>query len=215
MDDDQLMIRVQSGDAAAFGLLVQKYQGPLYGFFYRNSHDVQLAEDLTQDTLLKVFSQAWDYLPSGRFRGWMYRIGRNLMIDSVRRRRTDALVHAWNGRSDDDEQGLARLVSEIMPPEDVANQRELAGMVEVALEEIPAEQRQTFILHHYSGLSLAEVADAMETTTPTAKSRLRLAREKLQEKLRARGVRPPGEPAHSDNGPTACQSAGQPETPHI
>lgn len=193
MEDDQLMIRVQSGDAAAFGQLVEKYQGPLYGFFYRSSRDVQLAEDLTQETLLKVFSRAWDYLPGGRFRGWMYRIGRNLMIDSIRRQQTDALVHTFRGRAGDseDEESLARLVSEILPPEEIANQRELAGLVDQGLSEIPEEQRMTFILYHYSGLSLGEVAEVMETTTPTAKSRLRLAREKLQEKLRARGVNPP------------------------
>ena len=64
-------------------------------------------------------------------------------------------------------------------------------MVNEVLEEIPAEQRLTFTLHHFSGLSLSEVADVTETTTATAKSRLRLAREKLQQKLKRRGLHAP------------------------
>ncbi len=61
------------------------------------------------------------------------------------------------------------------------------------LDEIPEEQRLTFTLHHYAGLSLPEVAEAMDTSLPTTKSRLRLAREKLQEKLLERGVADPRE----------------------
>jgi len=69
----------------------------------------------------------------------------------------------------------------------------MAGSADELLEEIPEEQRLTFTLHHYAGLSLPEVADVMETSLPTTKSRLRLAREKLKEKLGQRGVSDPRE----------------------
>ena len=93
-EDDQLMVRIQSGDTRAFEELVDRYQAPLIGFFFRNTRDTQLSEDLAQETLLRVYNQSWDYLPVGRFRGWMYRIGRNLMIDNIRRQSHDALVKA-------------------------------------------------------------------------------------------------------------------------
>ena len=86
---------------------------------------------------------------------------------------------------------LARIAGEFLSPEDKASQRELSSLVDELLDEIPEEQRLTFTLHHSAGLSLPEVAEVMETTTPTAKSRLRLAREKLQQKLRQRGVHNP------------------------
>jgi RNA polymerase sigma-70 factor (ECF subfamily) len=187
-DDDQLMIRIQSGDTAAFDELVDIHQGPLIGFFFRNTRDAQLSEDLTQETLLKVYNQAWDFLPVGRFRGWMYRIGRNLLIDNVRRRTNDALVRAYKGRVNDEHDGLARLVGDVVSPENKADQRELARLVDNLLEEIPEEQRLTFTLYHYSGLSLPEVAQVMDTSVPTSKSRLRLAREKLREKLARKGI---------------------------
>lgn len=187
-DDDQIMVRIQSGEAGAFEELVRLHQGPLVGFFFRNTRDIQLSEDLTQETLLRIYNQAWDYLPVGRFRGWMYRIARNLLIDNVRRQSHDALVKAVKATPDTEDDYLARLAGEVLPPGETASFRELAQLVDELLAEIPEDQRLTFVMHHVSGLTLSEVAEAMETSLPTSKSRLRLAREKLSEKLQRRGV---------------------------
>ncbi|MCH7685817.1 MAG: sigma-70 family RNA polymerase sigma factor [Planctomycetes bacterium] len=192
-EDDQLMIRIQSGDSRAFEELVDRYQAALIGFFYR-THDRQASEDLTQETLLRVFNQSWDYIPLGRFRAWMYRIGRNLMIDSIRRQSHDALVKAVLGKKEDEDDALARLAGEVLPPDQKAHQRELFQLVDQLLDEVPEEQRLTFTLHHYSGLTLSEVAEVMETSLPTTKSRLRLTREKLQQKLAERGITNPKHP---------------------
>lgn len=187
-DDDKLMVRIQEGDGCAFEELVERYQGPLIGFFFRNTRDHQLSEDLTQETLLRVYNQAWDYLPTGRFRGWVYRIARNLLVDNIRRQSHDALVHAYSGHNDCGESVVSRLVAQVVPAEQIADQRELARIVDELLKELPQDQRLTFTMHHFSGLSLSEVALAMETSLPTCKSRLRLAREKLRHKLQERGV---------------------------
>jgi len=188
-DDDELMIRLQSGEHAAFELLVEKYRAPLEGFFNRNLRDRQLAEDLTQETLLKIYNQAWDYLPLGRFRGWMYRIARNLMIDKVRRQSNDVIILARKTRPADRElDPLNWIAGERLPPEEAASHHELAEMVDGLLRELPEEQRLTFTLHHYCGLTLPEVARIMETSVPTTKSRLRLAREKLSAQLSNLGV---------------------------
>ncbi len=189
-DDDRLMLRLQAGDRSAFDALVERHQGALFGFFLRNTRDRQLAEDLTQETLLRLYEQAWDYLPRGRFRGWLFRVARNLLIDSVRRRSHDALVRAAHSR-DGDSDALARLADAVLSPDVQANHRELAAMVDEALAELPEEQRMAFTLHHYVGLTLAEVAEIMEVPLSTCKSRLRLAREKLQDWLKQRGVRSP------------------------
>ena len=193
LTDDELMIRLQGGEKDPFDELVRRYQGPLFGFFLKNIRDAQQAEDLSQETLLRVYHQFWDYLPSGRFRGWMYRIARNLMIDNIRRQSHDALVRAVKGRADDENDTLARIAGELDSPDEVASHSELSALVDLVLEELPEEQRLTFTLHHYGGLTLPEVANVMETSVPTTKSRLRLAREKLKEKLAVRGVRNPHE----------------------
>lgn len=182
--DDALMILLQEGDASAFNALVSRHQSALIGFFLKNTRDAQLAEDLTQETLLKVYNQAWDYLPLGKFRAWMYRMARNLLIDDVRRRSHDALVRAVKGRSQDESDALARIAADLSAPWEKAEQRELAKLINELLEEIPDEQRQTVTLHYYVGLALPDVADVMDVPLATCKSRLRLARDKLGERLR-------------------------------
>jgi RNA polymerase sigma-70 factor (ECF subfamily) len=188
-DDDLRMIRLQEGDATAFDEMVETWQGPLFGFFLRNTRDAQQAEDLVQDTLLRLYRKSWDYLPTGRFRGWLFRIARNLLIDSVRRARKDALVRRVRVQPMDGEPTdlLSLLPDDIVSPLKRASQQEVREVVDELLAELPDDQRQTFLLHHFESLTLSEVADALETSLPTAKSRLRLAREKLRYQLSCRG----------------------------
>lgn len=189
-DDDQLMIRLQEGDNTAFDELVDRYQSPLIGFFIRNTRDVQLSEDLAQDTLIKLYQQSWDYLPVGRFRGWLFRIARNLLIDDIRRKTNDALVRAVKRPRDEEDDVLNRIAGELTSPEVQADQREVAKLVEAGLAQLPEEQRQTFTLHHYGGVSLPEISHIMDIPLATCKSRLRLAREKLAEVLKGHGINP-------------------------
>jgi len=190
-DDDQRMIRLQEGDRSAFDEIVRHWQGPLFGFFLRNLRDRSLSEDLVQESLLRLYRGAWDYLPSGQFRGWLFRIARNLLIDQTRRASRDALVRQVRLKADPGEgnvDGLLGLLSDgSVAPVDQAAQSEIATVVAELLDELPDEQRQTFTLHHYDSLTLSEVADAMQTSLPTAKSRLRLAKEKLRYQLTCRG----------------------------
>lgn len=189
-EDDQRMIRLQEGDAAAFDEIVAAWQSPLFGFFFRNTRDVQRSEDLVQETMLRLYRKAWDYIPTGRFRGWLFRVARNLLIDNVRRLSTDALVRKVTvAKSSDGESVdiLDLLPDDVVSADVRVGQQEVAEVVHELLQELPDEQRQTFTLHHFDSLTLSEVADAMETTLPTAKSRLRLAREKLRYQLTCRG----------------------------
>jgi len=190
-DDDQRMIRLQGGESGAFDEIVHQWKGPLFGFFLRNTRDRTLSEDLVQETMLRLFRAAWDYLPTGQFRGWLFRIGRNLLIDHTRRAARDALVLRVQLRpsGDGEEAGdlLSLLPDDVVVPVERAAQSELNEVVTELLDELPEEQRETFQLHHFSSLTLSEVADAMQTSLPTAKSRLRLAKEKLRYQLSCRG----------------------------
>lgn len=192
-ESDQRMIRIQGGDTGAFDEIVDQHRGPLIGFFFKNLRDRELAEDMTQEVLLRVYNTAWDYLPSGRFKAWMYRIARNLLIDNIRRRTNDALVRALksSGMKDEETDPLSWVAGSVLTPPEHADHHELSELVDRLLDKIPEDQRLTFTLHHYAGLKLAEVAEAMESSVPTTKSRLRLAREKLQTQLSIHGIENP------------------------
>jgi len=190
-EDDVLMLALQGGDPQAFAGLVDRHQSALIGFFTRHLRDGQLAEDLSQETLLRVYNTAWDYLPRGAFRGWMFRIARNLMIDNTRKRSHDALVRAVKSRNTEGDDGLEWVAGLSTAPVTQAFHAEVARAVAEVLPELPAEQRMTFQMYHFDGLSLPEIADAMEANLPTTKSRLRLAREKLREHLLRKGFRDP------------------------
>lgn len=189
-EDDQKMIRLQEGDPDAFDEIVATWQSPLYGFFFRNTRDAQKSEDLVQETLLRLYRKSWDYLPTGRFKGWLFRVARNLLIDSVRRASHDALIRRVTVTTSADGEStdlLNLLPGDVVSAEMRVAQGEVVDVVREVLEDLPEEQRQTFMLHHFDALTLSEVADAMDTTLPTAKSRLRLAKEKLRYHLTCRG----------------------------
>jgi RNA polymerase sigma-70 factor (ECF subfamily) len=187
--DDGLMLRLKQGDQAAFNELVERHSEGLRNFFRARSHSVrarQMCEDLAQETLLRVYHESRDFIPQGRFKAWMYRIARNLLVDTMRRHAYDALLgNRAGGDSDDQLRGLTSSAQAIV---DAADTHEIGDLVADLLQELPEEQRLTFQTHHYLGLSLPEVAEVMETNTATTKSRLRLAREKLREKLSLRGI---------------------------
>ena len=193
-DDDQLMVRLQEGDTSAFDEIVARNSGPLFGFFLKNTRDPHRSEDLTQEVLLRIYKQFWDYIPVGRFKGWMFRIARNLLIDTIRRRSHDALVQAVKGKFEDDTDILRSIAGEFLMPDQKVDHAELSEIVDSLLVDLPDEQRLTFTLHHFSGLSLPEVAEVLETSVPTTKSRLRLAREKLSDRLLQRGIMNPHDP---------------------
>jgi len=188
------MVRLQEGDASAFDEIVARNSGPLFGFFLKNTRDPHRSEDLTQEVLLRIYKQFWDYIPVGRFKGWMFRIARNLLIDTIRRRSHDALVQAVKGKFEDDTDILRSIAGEFLMPDQKVDHAELSEIVDSLLVDLPDEQRLTFTLHHFSGLSLPEVAEVLETSVPTTKSRLRLAREKLSDRLLQRGIMNPHDP---------------------
>ena len=181
--DDELMVRLQEGDATAFPLLVERYHARLVGFFCRNVRDRYLADDLAQDTFLRVYEEAWDYIPQGTFRAWLFRIARNLMIDAIRRQSRDALVGSRRPTQGSEDVVWQRIADDLTTPLEHIRTQELAAALTESLQQLPEEQRLTFTLHHFADLKLQEIADVLEIPLNTCKSRLRLAREKLSESL--------------------------------
>lgn len=199
-EDDLRMISLQEGDTQVFQKIVQAWQQPLFRFFVRNTRDYALSEDLVQETLLRLFRNSWDYLPRGMFRGFLFRIATNLLIDHSRRSTHDVLLHSLRSSQmpnrDENHDPLQQIPDTLRSAQTIAMEHEVQQIITELLGELPEEQRVTFLLHYYDSLTLSEIADATSTSIPTAKGRLRLAKEKLRYLLVCRGFQ--DEPSDSD-----------------
>lgn len=175
LDDDILMQRIAQGDEPAFQRLVTRWQQPVFGFLVHMLGSVEEAEDLTQDTFLKVYDQASRYRPDGRFRSWLLRIAGNGARSTLRRRRVlgwvsfDARRHDVPSRADDALQALAR--------------EENAAQVRAAVASLPERQRAAVVLKRWQGLSYQEIAEVLQTTLPAVESLLQRAAETLRQRL--------------------------------
>lgn len=185
------MLAFKSGEARAFELLVRRYRAPVFNFILRFTGNRARAEDLLQETWLKVVRNAGGYEPKARFTTWVYTIARNLCVDSARKesyRQADSL-EAPAGASDGD----GRALGEVLPdgnasPERGAYNTRLRPMLERALMSLPEEQREVFILREYSGVPFKDIAQVTGTSENTVKSRMRYALEGLRRRLEELGI---------------------------
>ena len=181
-DSDELLLRRYArGDASAFAALYRRHETRIWGYLQRNTGSRAIAEELMQEVWFAVAREAGRYQPSARFTTWLFTIARNRMIDAGRLGRRQVSLDALGYEAPPVIQQLtaaaagAPLAATIRLQEGAA----LAG----ALAQLPAEQRDAFLLHIEAELSVEEVAAVTGSTFETTKSRLRYARAKLRELL--------------------------------
>lgn len=186
--DESLMIRFQRGDRAAFTQLVRRHQTGLYNFAFRQLRAPQLAEDVVQETFVRVVQNATEFKHEARFSTWVYTITRNLCIDQLRKRalrKHPSLDEPRRGEESDgptlgeqtaDNRGNANV-------ERVATGSELKERIAAAVDELPDDQREVFLLRELSNLPFKEIAEITGVPENTVKSRMRYALERLQAKL--------------------------------
>ncbi len=173
----------QKGDVNAFAQLVERHEKPLWNFLRRFVKDAATAEDLLQETFMRVVKAAADWKPDAKFSTWLYTIARNLCTDQARR-----AVFRNTASLDADGEGsglrlLDRLGSNDRGAETAAIHRETAARIEAAIGDLPAEQREVFLMREVMALPFAEIAQAVGASEPTVKSRMRYALERLQKAL--------------------------------
>jgi RNA polymerase sigma-70 factor, ECF subfamily len=195
--DEQLMLAFRAGDAQAFEVLVRRHRAPVFNFILRFAGNRERAEDLLQETWLKVVRNAQEYEAKARFTTWLYTVARNLCVDSARKesyRRADSLDAP--ARANDEPEG--RTLGETVPDEGPSPERgafslQLRPLLEKALAGLPEAQREVFVLREIVGLPFKEIGQVTGVSENTVKSRMRYALEGLREQLHTLGiVNPPG-----------------------
>jgi len=184
MEDEATLIgAAQRGDVASFNQLILTYQSQVYNVAYRILGDVAAAADATQEAFLAAFTHIRDYR-GGSFKGWLLRIVTNACYDVLRyrQRRPSQSLEA----EDDEAHSLADVLpSDEESLEGAAERRELRRLIAHAALTLPPDQRITFVLSDIHGLSYQEIAQVMNVSLGTVKSRLSRARAKLRDALLA------------------------------
>jgi RNA polymerase sigma-70 factor (ECF subfamily) len=168
----------QAGDQAAFATLVQRYSGAVFNQAYRMLNDAHEAEDAVQEVFLRAFRRLASFDPERRLVTWLLAIGSNYCIDRLRRRR-----HAWLTLDD----VAFWLPSGDPSPERLALLDERRTAVQRALQRLSATYRGVTVLRYWHDLSYLEIAEALNLTEATVKTRLHRARKLIAEALEAEG----------------------------
>ena len=179
--DLELMLAVRSGDAASFEELLQRYRRPLVGYFSRMLRDPAMAEDLAQETFLRIYQARERYEPDAKFTTWLYRIATNLALNALRDQKdvTPASDHGSqrNGSEPDD---AARIPDARPTAEQVIMESERQRIIRQAVEALPERQRAAVVLHKYQEVDYRQIAKVLGVSESAVKSMLFRAYEALR-----------------------------------
>ncbi|CAI8766115.1 RNA polymerase sigma-70 factor, ECF subfamily [Pseudomonas sp. IT-232MI5] len=175
--DESLLARYREGDGAAFEILYARHRQGLYRFLLGLSSKPELADEVFQETWLSLIRS--NSQPQGRatFRTWLFQIARNRLIDHWRKHGARQPLH-----DSYDEQNHA-VSDEANDPEQLFTLSRDSQRLDSALQTLPADQREVFLLRAHGDLDLAQIASLTEAPLETVKSRLRYAQQKLRRLL--------------------------------
>jgi RNA polymerase sigma-70 factor (ECF subfamily) len=186
--DEVLLEAARGGDRDAFDSLVHRYEKELYGYLRRYLGDAVLAEDIFQNTFLKVYEKIHQYEPGRPVRPWLYTIATHQAVDALRRvnrRSAVSLDRKGSPGAEGDQSSLADLlVSKDQSPQDALSQEEQKQALRMAVEELPELYREVLLLAYYQEMKYKDIAEVLRVPVGTVKSRLHAAVGKLLLKLR-------------------------------
>ena len=176
--DETLMLAYAAGDAAAFEQLYARHRGKLYRYLQRQLRDNAVADELFQDVWQRVIAARSGWKPDAGFATWLYTIAHHRLGDHWR-----SLKHRPSAPADADER-MAR-VADPDTPERVLSEFERRRQLQLALDDLPEEQREVLLLRLEQELTLEEIGDITGVGRETVKTRLRYAMDKLRARLPA------------------------------
>jgi RNA polymerase sigma-70 factor (ECF subfamily) len=174
--DEQLMLAYGNGDAAAFELLYSRHRGPLFRFMLHQVRVHATAEELYQDVWQRVITARSRYAPEAKFSTWLFQIAHNRITDHWR-----AQQHRPPAPADAEERTAREADPET--PERQLSAFEERRRLQLALEELPAEQKEVVLLRLEQELTLEQIGEITGVGRETVKSRLRYALDKLRQRL--------------------------------
>jgi RNA polymerase sigma-70 factor, ECF subfamily len=183
MRDEDLVMLVQQGQRKAFDEIVGRYKGRLYSFVLRMVKDPGSAEELTQETLIRVYLHADKYREIARFSTWVFTIATNLVRNRMRQQSRAPRLLSLNPAPDEDEMPLDPPDPGADPSREVEG-RELAHLINEATAKIPEKYRIPFLLREVEELSYEEIQRVTGLKLGTVRSRINRARHRFRQNIR-------------------------------
>ena len=185
--DEMLMVRYQRGEREAFAELVRRHNRPIYNFVLRQLRVPSVSEDVTQDVFMRLVQNAADFKHEARFLTWLYTIARNLCIDQLRKlsHRRHASLDQPTG-DDADVKALGESIADPSPQtsaERNALSSEVRSSIVKAVDSLPDDQREVFLLREVANLPFRDIAEITGVGENTVKSRMRYALDRLKDAL--------------------------------
>lgn len=184
------MQRFRAGQASAFRLLTTRYSEKVFNFALRQVRNPETAQDLVQETFLRVVKNASSFRAESRFSTWIFTIARNLCVDALRRakHRNTVALDAPLRHGETDGATMLDMVKDDKPISDTRlSDKRFTTALDEALGALPEEQREVFLMREVHGLKFREIADVVGVPENTVKSRMRYALEGLRQRLAAFG----------------------------
>ncbi len=181
---DELLLRACRRDAEALTKLVEVYSPRVFGLLYRLTGNLEVAEDLLQETFLRVVRTIGRYEHAGKFESWLFRIAANLARDRARALRRRGEVGSLDGVGSEYEPPAAGFAATgEANPHELLVRRELGQRLAAGLERLSESDREILLLRHYSELSFREIAEMLGIPLGTALARAHRALKRLREEL--------------------------------
>lgn len=181
ISDKDLLLDLVNGDMEAFNVIVDRYKNRLLNFVYRFVKDYDVAEDIVQETFLRVFRKRRDYKAIANFSTWIFTIAGNLAKSELRRRKRWRFLSI--DATDDDEKSFD-IPDPGMRPDRIAAVRILNENVQNSIDRLQTKYKEALILRDIEGMSYQQIAEVIGVPVGTVKSRVNRARLKLQKKLK-------------------------------
>ena len=190
-EDGQLLALFLSGEEGALEELVRRYETRLYAYLVRLTGDRYTAEDVFQETFLRVATEAERFEQGRPFKPWLYSIATRLAIDVLRKKAVRQEISLEEAPVDDGEScsALKPTGDETPNPCDEAERREESERLYAAVSRLTEVERAVVLMHFREGMTLSEVATALSIPIGTAKSRLHAGLRRLASELGRRGIR--------------------------
>ena len=186
LPDADVVALAQQGRDSAFRELIRRYERPVFSLIYRMVRDRELAEDLAQDTFIKVLNHIDRYRPEFKLSSWLFKIANNVAIDHLRRRQIDTVSIDGSPHALTQDAVEATSFDVVGPQESALDEleaRELGGAIEKAIAGLRPEYRSCIMLRHVEGRSYEEIAATLDLPLGTVKTYIHRARHELRRAL--------------------------------